>query len=51
MVNVSREMCERNDVETIIDNGEIFRLNEKHLEERIYYKYLQMTTGKYFFRP
>ena len=33
MVDISREMYERNDIETIVDNDGILWLNKKYIEE------------------
>ena len=38
---------ERDSVEIIIDKGGILCLDEKHIEEGLYHKYLRMTTVKY----
>ena len=39
MVDISRKNNERNGIETIVDNNEIFWLNEKHIEKfRLYQK-------------
>ena len=40
MVNISREMSERNAIEAIVDNDGILRLNEKHIEEGLDHKHL-----------
>ena len=44
MVDISRKMYERNDVETIADSDAILWLNEKHIEEGLDYKNLRVTT-------
>ena len=47
MVDVSRKTYERKGIETIVDNDGIPWLNEKNLEEGLYYKKLQEITIKY----
>ena len=46
MVDVSRIMHERNDVETIVDRNKILWLNEKHIEEGLDHKHLQVNVVK-----
>ena len=40
MVNISRELSERNAIEAILDNDGILQLNEKHIEEGLDHKHL-----------
>ena len=47
MVDISRETYESNGVETIVDSNGILWLNERHIKDRLDYKNLWMTTGKY----
>ena len=46
MVDISRKTYERNGIETIVDNDEIFWLNEKHIIEGLDHKNLQEITIK-----
>ena len=47
MVDISREMLERNGIGKIVDNDEVLWLNEKLLEEGLDYKNLREITIKY----
>ena len=47
MVDINREIYERNVIETIVDNDGILCLNEKHIEERLDHKDLREITVKY----
>ena len=47
MVNLSRETCERNGIETIVDNDGILPLNEKNIDGQLGHKNLQEITIKY----
>ena len=47
MVDIRRKTCERNGIETIVDNDGILLLNEKHIEERLDHKDLQEITIGY----
>ena len=46
MVDISRKTYERNGIEKIVDNDEIFWLNEKHIIEGLDHKNLQEITIK-----
>ena len=47
MVDINREMYERNDIEIIVDNDAILWLNGKRIEEGLNHKRLWVTTVKY----
>ena len=47
MVNLSRETCERNGIETIVDNDGILPLNKKNIDGQLGHKNLQEITIKY----
>ena len=47
MVNLSRETCERNSIETIVDNDGILPLNEENIDGQLGHKNLQEITIKY----
>ena len=47
MINLSRETCERNGIETIVDNDGILPLNEKNIDGQLGHKNLQEITIKY----
>ena len=47
MVDIIRERYGKNRVETTADNEIILLFNEKHIEEGLDCKNLQITTGKY----
>ena len=47
MVDISREMLERNGIGKMVDNDEVLWLNEKLLEEGLDYKNLREITIKY----
>ena len=47
MIDISRKTYKRNGVETIVDSGGIFWMNEKHIEEGISHKNLREITTKY----
>ena len=51
MVGIIRMTYERNYVETMVDSDGILWLNEKHIEEGLDYKNLQMVTVKYLSDP
>ena len=46
MVDISRKVFERNDAETIVNNGGKLWLNEKHIEEGLDNKNLREITIK-----
>lgn len=50
MVDLSRRTYKRNDIEKIVDNDGILRLNEKRLQEKLDRKYLPIILKKSF-RP
>ena len=47
MVDISRKMCERYGIETMVDNDGTLWLNEKHIEEGLDHKNVQEITIKY----
>ena len=47
MVNISRDMYERNDIEAVVDKVKILCLNEQHKEEGLDQKNLWEITSKY----
>ena len=47
MIGISRNMEQRNGVETIIDSHGILRLNKKQKEEGLNHKNLRVTAVKY----
>ena len=48
MFDVSRKTYERNDIEKIVDNDGILRLNEKYIEEGLDHKKLREIRTKYY---
>ena len=48
MFDVSRKTYERNDIEKIVDNDGILRLNEKYIEQGLDHKKLREITTKYY---
>ena len=47
MVDISKETCENNDIEVIVDGIGTLWLNEKHIEEKLGHKNLPVITNKY----
>ena len=47
MVDISKEACENNDIEVIVDGIGTLWLNEKHIEEKLGHKNLPVITNKY----
>ena len=47
MVDISRQKCKRNGIETIIDNDGILWLNEKRIEERLDHNNLRKIATKH----
>ena len=48
IVDTSKKKCERNCIETRVDNHGILWLNEKHIEEELNHKSLWEVTIKYY---
>ena len=47
MVDISKETCENNDIEVVVDGIGTLWLNEKHIEEKLGHKNLPVITNKY----
>ena len=47
MIDITKETLENNDIEVIIDSVNTLWLNEKHIEEQLGHKNLQVITNKY----
>ena len=47
IVDISRKTYGKNGIERIVDNDEMLRLNEKHIEEGLDHKHLREITTKY----
>ena len=47
MFNITKETFENNDIEVIVDSVNALWLNEKHIEEQLEHKNLQVITNKY----
>ena len=47
MVNITKETCENNNIEVIIDEFDKLQLNEKHVEQQLRHKNLRVVTTKY----
>ena len=45
--NITKETFENNDIEVIVDSVNALWLNEKHIEEQLEHKNLQVITNKY----
>ena len=48
MVNITKETLENNGIEVIVDSVNALWLNEKHIEEQLGHKNLQVITNKYY---
>ena len=47
MFNITKETLENNGIEVIVDSVNTSWLNEKHIEEQLGHKNLQVITNKY----
>ena len=47
MFNITKETLENNGIEVIVDSVNALWLNEKHIEEQLGHKNLQVITNKY----
>ena len=47
MLNFTKEAFENHDIEVIVDSVNTLWLNEKHIEEQLGHKNLQVITNKY----
>ena len=47
MVEITKETYEINNIEAIVDDNGILRLNKNHLEEQLKYSNLAVVTSKY----
>ena len=47
MVDINKKTYENNGIEVIVDGVDMLCLNEKHIEEKLGYKNLQVITNKY----
>ena len=47
MFNITKETLENNGIEVIVDSVNTLWLNEKHIEEQLGHKNLQVITNKY----
>ena len=47
MFNITKEIFENNGIEVIVDSVNALWLNEKHIEEQLGHKNLQVFTNKY----
>ena len=47
MFNITKEIFENNGIEVIVDSVNALWLNEKHIEEQLGHKNLQVITNKY----
>ena len=48
MFNITKEIFENNGIEVIVDSVNALWLNEKHIEEQLGHKNLQVITNKYY---
>ena len=48
MFNITKEIFENNGIEVIVDSVNALWLNEKHIEEQLGHKSLQVITNKYY---
>ena len=47
VLKITKETWENNDIEVIVDSDNKVWLNEKHIEEQLGHKNLQVNTNKY----
>ena len=47
VLKITKETWENNGIEVIVDSVNTFWLNEKHIEEQLGHKNLQVITNKY----